>query len=123
MASVEVKTIPLEMIHPAFPGCSNSLPSLPSNFPVDRLGAIERCVKKTLTKRRMSRLEKRPLTGSEFLNSLALEASKTAAARSEDTKNMNDFTCMITGLDDRMKMLQELNNPDEGDDKKGKKKK
>ena len=36
---------------------------------------------------------------------------------------MNDFTCMITGLDDRMKMLQELNNPDEGDDKKGKKKK
>jgi hypothetical protein len=80
-------------------------------------------VKKTLTKRRMSRLEKRPLTGSEFLNSLALEASKTAAARSEDTKNMNDFTCMITGLDDRMKMLQELNNPDEGDDKKGKKKK
>merc|ERR1711965_217558 len=64
-------------------------------------GAIERCVKKTLTTRRMSRLEKRPLVGSEFLNALALEASKTAATRAEDLKNMQDFTCMITGLDDR----------------------
>ena len=71
----------------------------------------------------MSRLEKRPLVGSEFLNALALEASKTAATRAEDLKNMQDFTCMITGLDDRVKKLEELNNPDEGDDKKGKKKK
>mmetsp|Transcript_218 Transcript_218/g.256 ORF Transcript_218/g.256 Transcript_218/m.256 type:complete len:881 (+) Transcript_218:50-2692(+) len=88
-------------------------------------GALERCVKKTLTKKRIARLATRPLTGAEFLNSLALEASTNQANYAVDTTNFNDFTETVTGLADRRKKLDDLNNPAAGGDdkkKKGKKK-
>lgn len=85
-------------------------------------GSIERCVKKTLTKRRLSRLDKRPLAGSEFLNAMAFEDSKTFNTRKEELSNLNNFTRSITELDKREAKIAALSNPDEGDDKKGSKK-
>jgi IQ and AAA domain-containing protein len=112
----------------------NDAPPLDAGFDLSTLarisdgfssGALERCVKKTLTKKRIDRLDARPLSGAEFLNSLALEASANQANYVIDQANFTDFTEMITGLADRRKKLEEMNNPAAGGDdkkKKGKKK-
>jgi MoxR-like ATPase len=87
-------------------------------------GALERVIKKTLTKKRISRLSSRPLNGSEFLNSLALEASLNQQNYIIDSNNFNDFTELVTGLTERRKKIDDLSNPAAGgDDKKKKKKK
>ena len=95
-----------------------------SPFPTRQPGAISRCVRKTLTKRRVDRLDRRPLKESEFLSSLALEASRGQMTWKQDNEAYKKFTSDISGLTDRRKAIQEMNNPDEGgDDKKGKGKK
>ena len=90
-------------------------------------GAICRCVKKTLTKRRVDRLDKRALTEDEFVNSLALEASKGQAnyTYAEDLERYNEFTAKITGLEERRQLIEDEKNEgkDGGGDKKGKGKK
>merc|ERR1711998_784025 len=76
-------------------------------------GAIHRCVKKTLTKRRVDRLDKRALTESEFINSLALEASKGQSnyTYAEDLERYNAFTAMITDLTARRDLIEAEKNP------------
>ena len=90
-------------------------------------GAVHRCVKKTLTKRRVDRLDKRALAESEFINSLALEASKGESNYTyrEDLNRFRAFTAMITGLDERRSKIEDekSGDGDGGDDKKGKGKK
>jgi len=83
-------------------------------------GSIERCVKRTLTVRRIARLEKRPIAASEFINGLALEASKREVPLKTEQDTFNAFTEMISGLGDRRKLIEDLNNPDAADQgKKG----
>jgi SpoVK/Ycf46/Vps4 family AAA+-type ATPase len=94
-------------------------------------GEVEKVVKRTVTASRLSRLEARPLEGSEFLNHLALEATRIQAAAKALPKPLKEvygeFTSTITGFADREKKIAELSDPDKagGEDKKkaGKKKK
>jgi len=93
-------------------------------------GEIEKVVKRTLTKHRLLRLEARPLEGGEFLNHLALEATRIQTAAKDLPKPIQevygDFTNMITGFNDREKKIAELSDPNSaggGDKKKGGKKK
>ena len=89
-------------------------------------GAICRCVKKTLTKSRVDRLDKRALTEDEFVNSLALEASKRQAnyTYAEDLERFNEFTAKITDLEERRQLIEdEKAEGKDGGDKKGKGKK
>mmetsp|Transcript_45651 Transcript_45651/g.92145 ORF Transcript_45651/g.92145 Transcript_45651/m.92145 type:complete len:246 (+) Transcript_45651:913-1650(+) len=114
---------------------TESLRELPHSFDLSTIaritegfsaGAVERCVKKTLTRKRVARLEKRPLEATEFLNSLALEASRNELQSAADVKVFADFTEMVTGLGERRKMVGDLSNPElAGGDakKKGKGKK
>merc|ERR1711988_964403 len=98
-------------------------------------GAICKTVKKTLTKRRVERLEKRPHNESEFLNCLALEAPKNAEAgggkgggggltyKSDNMETLL-FTEKITGLADRRTKINQEGEDGAGGgdkDKKGKK--
>merc|ERR1711998_661889 len=86
-------------------------------------GAICKTVKKTLTKRRVERLEKRPHNESEFLNSLALEASKNQLTYKNDNESFREFTGKVTGLIDKRNKIRDEKNGDAGagdKDKKGK---
>ena len=75
----------------------------------------------------MDRLDKRALAESEFINSLALEASKGESNYTyrEDLNRFRAFTAMITGLDERRSKIEDekSGDGDGGDDKKGKGKK
>jgi len=88
-------------------------------------GALRRVVKKTLTKKRVARLEKRKLDGAEFINALALEAAANQVTFAADSQVFNDFTDTITGLASRRSAIEAMLNPDAGGgkDKKGGKKK
>jgi len=86
-------------------------------------GAICKTVKKTLTKRRVERLEKRPHNEAEFLNTLALEASKNQLTYKNDNEAFREFTGKITGLIDKRNKIRDEKTGDVagGDkDKKGK---
>ena len=83
-------------------------------------GAIFRSIKQTLTPRRVQSLSKRPLTESEFINSLARQDVTHGA----DGKAYLDFTCKVTDLDKRKKEKEDAKREKEGGgegDKKGKK--
>ena len=94
-------------------------------------GAICQTVKKTLTARRVHRLDKRPQSETEFLNALAQAAAKSNLnihARTDDAQIYNDFTSKITGLDDERKRVAAEKADgggakSDGDDKKKKGKK
>ena len=76
----------------------------------------------TLTTRRIARLDERALEGTEFINSLALEASRNQAVHKADVKVLRDATGTITGLTDRTKKIDDaVLNPDGGGDDKKKK--
>ena len=88
-------------------------------------GAICQTVKKTLTHRRVERLDKRPHNESEFLNSLAQEAAKNQLTYKNDHEVFRDFTAKMTGLDDerrRAKEEREGGDGGGGKEEKGKKK-
>ena len=91
-------------------------------------GGIAKTVRKTLTQRRVDRLDKRPLSEVEFLNSLALEASKSQLVYKSDSDKFNAFMAKISGLEDRRKKIKsekEANaanaSEEKGKDKKKKK--
>merc|ERR1719502_305747 len=76
---------------------------------------------KTLTKRRVERLDKRPHNEAEFLNTLALEASKNQLTYKNDNEAFREFTGKITGLiDKRNKIRDEKAGADAGGDEKKK---
>merc|ERR1711871_1645690 len=60
-------------------------------------GAISRCIRRTLTQRRVARMHKRPIEESEFLNGLAIEASRNQAVYQSDQQIFREFTEMVTG--------------------------
>merc|ERR1711871_1175424 len=66
-------------------------------------GAICKTVKKTLTKRRVERLDKRPHNEAEFLNCLALEASKNQLTYANDNLAFREFTGADAGGDEKKK--------------------
>jgi len=85
-------------------------------------GSVRKAVKQTLTRRRVDRLEKRPLKEKEFITAL----SRCPITYPEDNARFTDFTAEITRLAEvRDARKAELKSADEGDDKKkgGKKKK
>ena len=89
-------------------------------------GAICQTVKKTLTHRRVERLDKRPHNESEFLNSLAQEAAKNQLTYKNDHEVFRDFTAKMTGLDDERRRAKEERDGGDGggggkEEKKGKK--
>jgi IQ and AAA domain-containing protein len=84
-------------------------------------GSIRRAVKMTLTRRRVERLDKRPLTEREFVSALA----RCPVTYEEDDHKYREFTADITGLRDRRDAIKALAAGEGGGDdkKKGKKKK
>ena len=105
---------------------------VPDNFDISSLahisegysaGAIFKAVRQTLTSRRVQSIDggKRPLTESEFINTLA----RQDVTYQQDAKKFLDFTMKITDLDKRKKEKDDLKKAEEdgGGDKKGKKKK
>ncbi|KAJ1457758.1 hypothetical protein M885DRAFT_514814 [Pelagophyceae sp. CCMP2097] len=110
--------------------------SLPDDFDLSTLahisegfsaGSICATVAKTLTKRRVERLDKRPHNETEFLNSLAHDAAKmnNVGPGKTDDAVYKDFTGKITGLDDERKRAKDENEGggDKGGEDKGKKEK
>jgi len=102
-------------------------PELPDDFDMSTLaqvsegfsaGAISKTVRNTLTERRVERLEKRPLTESEFVPSLSRCDAITAA----DTTRFKDFTAVISGLKDRREKIRSEKEDKGGDGKDAKKK-
>ena len=81
-------------------------------------GAICATVKKTLTQRRVERLDKRPHQESEFLNSLAQEAAKNQLSYANDHAVFRDFTGKMTGLDDERRRAKDEREGGGGDEKK-----
>merc|ERR1711924_439512 len=77
-------------------------------------GAICKTVKKTLTKRRVERLDKRPHNETEFLNALALEASKNQLSYQNDMEAFREFTSNITGLTDERKKIKDAKEGGDG---------
>merc|ERR1711988_400178 len=68
-------------------------------------------------------VEKRPHNESEFLNSLALEASKNQLTYKNDNESFREFTGKVTGLIDKRNKIRDEKNGDAGagdKDKKGK---
>merc|ERR1719399_875429 len=84
-------------------------------------GSIRRAVKHTLSKRRVERLSKRPLTEREFVSAL----SRCPVTYETDDRKFREFTDNITGLSTRRDEIKAKLAGDGGDDKKkggGKKK-
>lgn len=75
-------------------------------------GDICQAAKKTLTHRRVDRLDKRPHDDAEFLNALAHSAVRRTSS-SADTFRV--FTAKITGLEDERRRVQAEKNGDAGD--------
>lgn len=112
-----------------------SLRDVPDDFDLSTLaqisegfsaGAICQAIKKTLTKRRIERLEKRPHNDTEFLNALAQAVVRQQRVSKNDYLLFRDFTCKITGLDDERKRVRDEKNGNAGGgaaSKEGKKKK
>jgi hypothetical protein len=107
----------------------NGAPELPHSFDFSTLaritdgfsaGTIKRCIRKTLTPKRLGRLSERRLEGNEFINFLALEASRNQQAQ-HDLAVLNDFTAVITGLADRQQKIEDILHPAEGGEDKKKK--
>jgi len=101
-------------------------PELPDDFDMSTLaqvsegfsaGSICKTVRNTLTERRVERLEKRPLSESEFVPSLSRCDAITAA----DVKRYRDFTAVISGLKDRREKIKSASDSKEGDGKDAKK--
>ena len=87
-------------------------------------GAICTTVEKTLTARRVQRLDKRPHSETEFLNALAQAAAKSHlfhGGNDDAAQVFKDFTAKITGLDDERKKVQNekngIDNKKKGDKK------
>jgi hypothetical protein len=87
-------------------------------------GAIIQCVKKTLTKRRVERLNKRPFESSEFLNPLARAAAEKQLSYQDDHKAFLKFTSEVAStLATEKKNLEIIKaGGDPNAKKKGKKK-
>merc|ERR1712072_882893 len=87
-------------------------------------GAIISCVKKTLTKRRVERLSKRPFESSEFLNPLARAAADKQLSYQDDHKAFLKFTSEVAStLATEKKNLEIIKaGGDPNAKKKGKKK-
>ena len=66
-------------------------------------GAIQKTIKRTLTARRLEKLDRHPLQESEFINALSTQEITGKA----DETNHRRFTSKITGLDDRREKLAE----------------
>lgn len=83
-------------------------------------GSIRKAVKQTLTRRRVDRLEKRPLKEKEFITAL----SRCPITYAEDYQRYTDFTADITRLHEvREARKAELKATQDGDDGGKKKKK
>jgi hypothetical protein len=82
-------------------------------------GSVRQAVKQTLTRRRVDRLEKRPLKEKEFITAL----SRCPITYPEDYARFTDFTAEITRLAEvREARKAELKSAEGGDDAKGAKK-
>lgn len=111
-------------------GITSGLQNSPDDFDIGTLahisegyssGSIAKAIDETLTKRRVERMDKRPLSEDEFLGPL----SRNPRTYRDDHEKFSKFTSAVTGLEKRIGMIRDLNDPNkaEGGDKKKKGKK
>ena len=80
-------------------------------------GSIVKAVRATMTDRRIERLDKRPLTESEFIQAL----SRCPRTFNSDNKQFRSFTDAITGLESARNAVKSAAAGDDDGGKKGKK--